>query len=106
MDKDIASILSVVGPLITVIASVTVLITFKRNSKDAAVKQGAKEQAQVDKIEAINGKIDNLRTEVMERFDSVEGELKNLNARMEKESKRMTIIATQHALNHPGQKID
>lgn len=103
---DIAVFLSIIGPLITIAVAVTALITFKRNSRETAKKQGAKEQAQVDEMKAINGKIDNLRTEVMERFDGVEGELKNLNARMEKESKRMTIIATQHALNHPGQKID
>jgi hypothetical protein len=107
----IAIILQYLIPIVTLAVSITVLITFKRNSQNANIERGKQEQAQCDNMKRLDDKIDILRSEVIEKVDvvdqkitEVKDDVRKLSARVDEYSTAVTVIKTQHEIYHPPGK--
>lgn len=101
----VAAVLAAAGSILGIIVSITVLITFRKNSHARASEEGAYRQKQEDRMSNIERDVKETKLSIREEFGEVKDQIKELALEQKNANARMIQIITHHQQNHPGQKI-
>jgi peptidoglycan hydrolase CwlO-like protein len=99
------TVLALVSGVIGIMCSLTVLYTFKVNSKKRVEDTALKQTNQDRDIQALAVKLEDLAKLINSKFAELDATIKEFTKELNRISTEHEVLISQHEINHGGQKI-